>query len=131
MGPGEHGMLHAGTDDAGIQGPMLAPGEDSIEPERVGTVEQVRTHALANFAMQGPNTELVAAGTLPRDENPVLVYLASLSEGSRRSMRGSLEIVAEFVSGGRVAATELAWWRLRYQHRGLSITRTKTPAKRC
>lgn len=86
------------------------------EPVQVEPLEQVRPHALTNFSMQGPKVELVALTEMPRDENPVLVYLASLSEGSRRSMRGSLEIVAEFVSGGRVSATELAWWNLRYQH---------------
>ncbi|MGI8650147.1 MAG: tyrosine-type recombinase/integrase [Rubrobacter sp.] len=34
-------------------------------------------------------------------------------------MRGSLELLARFVSGGRAGATNLAWWRLRYQHTAL------------
>jgi site-specific recombinase XerD len=46
----------------------------------------------------------------------VLVYLASLSEGSRRTMRASLENIAQFISGGEADALTLAWHELRYQH---------------
>ena len=60
--------------------------------------------------------ELVLAEPLPRDLHPVLVYLASLSEGSRRTMRASLENIARFVSGGEAEALTLAWHGLRYQH---------------
>ena len=52
----------------------------------------------------------------PRDEHPVVVYLASLSEGSRRAMRASLENIARFLSGGEADAFGLAWHGLRYQH---------------
>jgi hypothetical protein len=60
--------------------------------------------------------ELVLAEPLPRDLHPVLVYLASLSEGSRRTMRASLENMARFISGGEADALTLAWHELRYQH---------------
>ena len=60
--------------------------------------------------------ELVLAEPLPRDLHPVLVYLASLSEGSRRTMRASLENIARFISGGEADALTLAWHELRYQH---------------
>jgi integrase len=60
--------------------------------------------------------ELVSAGKLPVDENPVSAYLAGLAESSRRPMRTNLETVARLVSGSRASAMELAWWRLRYQH---------------
>lgn len=61
-------------------------------------------------------TELVLAKELPRDRHPALVYLASLSEGSRRTMRASLENIAEFISQGEANALTLAWHELRYQH---------------
>lgn len=109
----------AGTSESAVRSGEIVPDESPMEPGQAGEVEQARRHALTSFAMQGPVTDLVVADTLRRDENPVLVYLASLSEGSRRSMRGSLEIVAGFVSGGRATATELAWWNLRYQHTAL------------
>jgi integrase len=51
-----------------------------------------------------------------RDRHPVLVYLASLSEGSRRTMRASLEIISGFISSGRAGAETLPWHELRYQH---------------
>ncbi|CAA9449236.1 MAG: hypothetical protein AVDCRST_MAG01-01-4392 [uncultured Rubrobacteraceae bacterium] len=50
------------------------------------------------------------------EENPVLSYLARLSEGSRRTMRGSLEEIARVSSGGRLAALEFPWWRLTGTH---------------
>jgi site-specific recombinase XerD len=52
----------------------------------------------------------------PREENPVLAYLARLSPGSRRTMREALETIARLASGGEVGALEFPWWMLRYQH---------------
>jgi site-specific recombinase XerD len=52
----------------------------------------------------------------PREENPVLAYLARLSPGSRRTMRESLEAIARLASAGEVGALEFPWWLLRYQH---------------
>jgi len=52
----------------------------------------------------------------PREENPVLAYLARLSPGSRRTMRESLETIARLASAGEVGALEFPWWMLRYQH---------------
>ena len=52
----------------------------------------------------------------PRDENPVLAYLARLSPGSRRTMRASLETIARLASSGEVGALDFPWWLLRYQH---------------
>ena len=53
---------------------------------------------------------------LPRDENPVLAYLARLSPGSRRTMRASLETIARLASAGEVGALDFPWWMLRYHH---------------
>ena len=55
----------------------------------------------------------------PIRANPVSAYLAGLAESSRRPMRTNLETIARLVSGGRVSAMELAWWRLRYEHTSL------------
>ena len=58
----------------------------------------------------------VPAAGRPRDENPVLAYLARLSPGSRRTMRASLETIAGLASAGEVGALDFPWWLLRYQH---------------
>ena len=52
----------------------------------------------------------------PRDEDPVLAYLARLAPGSRRTMRASLETIAGLASAGEVGALDFPWWLLRYQH---------------
>ena len=67
--------------------------------------------------------ELVLARQPPRGRHPVVVYLASLSEGSRRSMRASLENIARFLSNGEAGAFGLAWQELRYQHTALVRSR--------
>ncbi len=71
--------------------------------------------------LDGGSAELVlAAGSLPTaDRHPALVYLASLSPGSRKSMRGALERIALLVSGGKATVLTLAWHELRYQHTAL------------
>ncbi len=50
------------------------------------------------------------------DSHPLAVYLARLSPDSRPTMRGSLEKIAESISGGEFDATNFPWWGLRYQH---------------
>lgn len=55
----------------------------------------------------------------PAERHPAFVYLAGLAPGSRRTMRSALEKIAELISGGRAGASDLAWWRLRYQHAAL------------
>ncbi len=63
-----------------------------------------------------PGAELVLARQQPRDGHPVVVYLASLSEGSRRAMRASLQTIARLLSKGEADALGLAWHELRYAH---------------
>ena len=50
------------------------------------------------------------------DQNPALVYLASLGPSSRRTMRGALDVMARLVSGGEANAETLPWHTLRRQH---------------
>jgi len=58
----------------------------------------------------------VLAEALPRDRHPVAVYLASLANGSRRTMAQALHHAAELFSGGRADAESLDWSAVRYQH---------------
>ena len=60
--------------------------------------------------------DLVRIDALPLDRHPAAVYLASLSEGSRRTMCGALDTIADLVSGGDVDALGLDWSALRFQH---------------
>jgi site-specific recombinase XerD len=46
----------------------------------------------------------------------VAVYLARLAPGSRRTMRGALETIAEILSGKHKQAFVLPWHELRYEH---------------
>lgn len=55
-------------------------------------------------------------GSFPLDQNPAVVYLASLSEGSRRTIFQSLHVVADLLTGGQINLFALDWGALRYQH---------------
>lgn len=59
--------------------------------------------------------ELAPIYDRPADNNPALVYLASLAEGSRRTMRGALNAIARMVDPGQDLAT-FPWARLSFQH---------------
>lgn len=52
----------------------------------------------------------------PRYKHPALVYLLSLSEGSRRTMRGALDTMATKISGGKADAVTFPWHEFRYEH---------------
>ncbi len=99
-------------------------GERRREPEGTG-VPAPYTDTPTNPDDVEPTVELVPGGALlvaeplPIRANPVSAYLAGLAESSRRPMRTNLETIARLVSGGRVSATELAWWELRYEHTSL------------
>lgn len=55
--------------------------------------------------------------SLTLDQHPVATYLASLtSSGSRRTMKQSLNLIANLVSGGQCDAIAFEWHKLRYQH---------------
>lgn len=53
---------------------------------------------------------------LPLDQNPAAIYLASLRRSGQVTMRGSLNMIAQLISGGSHDALSLAWGQLRYQH---------------
>jgi integrase/recombinase XerC len=59
---------------------------------------------------------LVLSVDLPLDQHPAAVYLASLSEGSRRTMHQALDTIAGLLTGGQIDAFALDWGRMRYQH---------------
>ncbi len=57
-------------------------------------------------------------GTSPSSlgQSPLLVYLARLAPGSRRTMRGALDVIAALLTGGRQIYATVAWHGLHYQH---------------
>ncbi len=58
-------------------------------------------------------TTLAEAG---RTDHPVAVYLAGLSAGSRRTMLGALNTIADMATGGRADAEMFSWHLLRHEH---------------
>jgi len=60
---------------------------------------------------------LDATATLAPDRNPVLVYLSSLSEGSKPTMRGTLNELARIATSGKCQTAEACPFHLmRYSH---------------
>jgi site-specific recombinase XerD len=53
---------------------------------------------------------------MPLTLHPAEVYLASLGEGSRRTMREALNAIARLLTNGASDASTLNWAKLRYQH---------------
>ncbi len=50
------------------------------------------------------------------DQHPAAVYLARLAEGSQRTMKQALDVVAAILTGDELDAQTLDWSQLRYQH---------------
>jgi len=64
-------------------------------------------------------TDAVVSAAVPTSEpsaHSVLVYLARLAPGSRRTMRQALDVVAHLLSDSHADAITLPWALLRYQH---------------
>ncbi|MBU1750138.1 MAG: tyrosine-type recombinase/integrase [Chloroflexi bacterium] len=87
--------------------------------------------------MEHPPTTLTdqaltpTAPAQPLDENPAAVYLASLSAGGRRTMRGALNTIAGLLSNNQADALTLPWARVRFQHAQAvrtRLTETYAPA---
>lgn len=64
--------------------------------------------------LRGENLKLLVP--VPLTLHPAAVYLNSLSKGSRRTMKNSLDEIARLLSDGECDAYSLDWARLRYQH---------------
>lgn len=62
------------------------------------------------------NSAVLWTGELPFTQHPAVVYLASLSEGSRRTIFQALDTMARLLSGGRLGVFMLNWAALRYEH---------------
>ena len=89
--------------------------ETLLAPTQAEELEALSGEVIEPVDARG-GSELLLTQQLSRDRHPALVYLASLSEGSRRTMRASLQNIAEFISNGQADALTLAWHELRYQH---------------
>lgn len=71
-----------------------------------------------------PLADLPFASASPLDQNPAAAYLASLSEGSQRTLRTALTIIATLLgtperlddAGHDLRSLDVAWSHLRYQH---------------
>ncbi len=76
-----------------------------IVPSPTNHIEQVTTA-----------TVLAPITDIPADQHPALVYLASLGQGSRRTMRQALDTIADVLTVGRCDHITLPWGALRFQH---------------
>lgn len=61
-------------------------------------------------------TALAPSTSIPANQHPALVYLASLGQGSRRTMRQALDTIADILTMGRCDHVTLPWGALRFQH---------------
>jgi integrase len=61
-------------------------------------------------------SSLALTAPLPLTRHPAHVYLTSLGQGSRPTMRGSLNAIASMLTSGECDAMTLNWAKLRYQH---------------
>src|SRR4028119_290502 len=61
-------------------------------------------------------SSLALTAPLPLTRHPAHVYLTSLGQGSRPTMRGSLNTIAAMLTSGECDAMTLDWTKLRYHH---------------
>ena len=73
----------------------------------------MNTRAIADNFNPEP---LALTEPLPITMHPAEVYLNSLGEGSRRTMREALNAIARLLTSGTCDASTLDWSKLRYQH---------------
>lgn len=117
-GRGSSEPLTATIEAPNIQhvGPVGQTSQEDILEENDSKVEVVPT-GVPTGALTTPMLDLATTdNAFAGQENPVLSYLGRLSEGSRRTMRGSLEEIAKVSSGGNVKALEFPWWKLTGTH---------------
>ena len=75
------------------------------------------------IAPESANFTATGCAIAPASTNPYLVYLSQLGVGSRRTMRESLEKIAQMMSEGTLDAINFPWATLRYQHTQAIYTR--------
>ena len=63
-----------------------------------------------------PQENLKLTEPLPLTRHPAAVYLSGLGEGSRRTIRYSLNTIAQLLTDGDCDAYTINWSRLRYRH---------------
>ncbi|MEN9216378.1 MAG: tyrosine-type recombinase/integrase [Gloeomargarita sp. HHBFW_bins_162] len=63
-----------------------------------------------------PLAPISTEASLNGQTHPVLIYLARLSPGSRRTLYEALELLARWSSHSQLGAMEFPWWELRYPH---------------
>jgi integrase len=81
-------------------------------------------HAADTFALVPLPAVVTVQSAVPNDQSPAAVYLASLSDGSRRTMRTALNIIGELLGVGEMRNADgqdvrclvVPWASLRYQH---------------
>lgn len=95
------------ADEAGTAKPLSpGPADSPVSSQLVPVVQSAA-------AVPTPASAVVVTHA---DQNPALIYLASLGPSSRRTMRGALDTIARLVSGGEATAETLPWHTLRRQH---------------
>lgn len=85
------------------------PNKSKLAKIEVGKLEP------AAVIESAPNS-LTGLATLPLDQNPAAVYLATLRPVGRRGMQRALNLIAEVLSNGRHNALSFPWASLRFQH---------------
>jgi integrase len=83
---------------------MMAGGSDDVDS---GFVQP---------KVRNPDLVPLPDRQFPADRRPALVYLASLATGSRPTIRGSLQVVAELLTAKRCTWETMPWHLLRVQH---------------
>ncbi len=66
--------------------------------------------------MSEESIELLFTDSRPLARHPAVVYLASLSESSRRTMFQALDTIARLLTDGQLDVFSLNWSALRYEH---------------
>ena len=62
------------------------------------------------------NALVLPSAAFSPDRHPTLIYLASLSPGSRRTMKTALDAMAAILTSGRCDALSLDWSQIRFSH---------------
>ena len=109
--------------------PRFEKAKDGIGKNTPSSIAQAaQTYAAAVQIL--PSEVIASEPVFTGEDNPVLSYLGRLSEGSKRTIRGSLEEIARVFSTHRSAegrvvhidALSFPWWKLNSTHTGMIRT---------